>query len=77
VQPIIAAIRAWRSIFIGWNVGVRARDAFCLRRAQDFDKGVAAYQAGDFATALQEFLPLAEGRNSPSRLSLADRIANS
>jgi hypothetical protein len=42
--------------------------------AQDFDKGVAAYQAGDFATALQEFLPLAEGRNSPSRLSLADRI---
>jgi hypothetical protein len=28
--------------------------------AQDFDKGVAAYQAGDFATALEEWRPLAE-----------------
>ena len=28
--------------------------------AQDFDKGFAAYQAGNYATALQEFGPLAE-----------------
>jgi hypothetical protein len=28
--------------------------------AQDFDKGYAAYQAGDFVTALEEFQPLAE-----------------
>jgi hypothetical protein len=28
--------------------------------AQDFDKGMAAAQAGDFATALKEWRPLAE-----------------
>jgi TPR repeat protein len=28
--------------------------------AQDFDKGFAAYDAGDFATAVDEFRPLAE-----------------
>ena len=28
--------------------------------AADFDKGLAAYQAGDFATALAEWRPLAE-----------------
>ena len=29
-------------------------------QAADFDKGVAAYEAGDFATALAELAPLAE-----------------
>ena len=28
--------------------------------AQDFQKGFAAYNAGDYATALQEWTPLAE-----------------
>ena len=28
--------------------------------AQDFQKGVDAYEAGDYATALQEWRPLAE-----------------
>ena len=28
--------------------------------AQDFQKGFAAYKAGDYATALQEWTPLAE-----------------
>ena len=28
--------------------------------AQDFQKGSAAYQAGDYTTALQEWTPLAE-----------------
>ena len=28
--------------------------------AQDFQKGVAAYQSGDYVTALQEWRPLAE-----------------
>ncbi len=31
--------------------------------AQDFDKGVAAYDAGDYETALQELQPLAEQGN--------------
>jgi hypothetical protein len=30
--------------------------------AQDFQKGLAAYDTGDFATALQEWKPLAEDR---------------
>ena len=34
--------------------------AFTSLVAQDFQKGVAAYQAGDYATALQEWTPLAE-----------------
>ena len=29
--------------------------------AKDYNKGVAAYDAGDFKAALKEFLPLAEG----------------
>ena len=31
--------------------------------AQDFQKGLAAYNAGDYATALQEWKPLAEAGN--------------
>ena len=34
--------------------------AFTPVSAQDFQKGVAAYNAGDYTTALQEWPPLAE-----------------
>ena len=34
--------------------------AFTPLAAQDFQKGLAAYQAGDYAAALQEWTPLAE-----------------
>ena len=34
--------------------------AFTPLAAQDFQKGYDAYQAGDFATALQEWTPLAD-----------------
>ena len=34
--------------------------AFTPLAAQDYQKGLAAYQAGDYATALQEWRPLAE-----------------
>ena len=34
--------------------------AFTPVAAQDFQKGLAAYQAGDYAAALQEWTPLAE-----------------
>lgn len=34
--------------------------AFTPLAAQDFQKGMAAVQAGDFATAVQEWTPLAE-----------------
>lgn len=34
--------------------------AFTPLTAQDYDKGLAAYNAGDYATALQEWTPLAE-----------------
>ena len=38
--------------------------------AQDFQKGLAAAQAGDFATALQEWTPLAEAGNEVAQSNL-------
>ena len=35
--------------------------------AQDFQKGSAAYQAGDFATALQEWTPLADAGDATAQ----------
>ena len=37
--------------------------AFTPVTAQDYQKGYDAYQAGDYATALQEWRPLAEQGN--------------
>ena len=39
--------------------------------AQDFDVGLEAYTAGDYATALKEFQPLAEGGNVEAQYALA------
>ena len=44
--------------------------------AQDFQKGFAAYQAGDFATALQEWTPLAEQGNSTAQYALGVMYGN-
>ena len=38
--------------------------------AQDFQKGFAAYNAGDYATALQEWTPLAEAGDAPAQFHL-------
>ena len=38
--------------------------------AQDFEKGLAAAQAGDFATALQEWTPLAEAGDVDGQFNL-------
>ena len=38
--------------------------------AQDFNKGLAAAQAGDFATALKEWMPLAENGDNISQYNL-------
>ena len=38
--------------------------------AQDFDKGIAAYSAGDYATALQEWRPLAEQGDASAQFNL-------
>ncbi len=38
--------------------------------AQDFDKGLAAAQSGDYATALQEWRPLAELGNASAQSNL-------
>jgi TPR repeat protein len=38
--------------------------------AADFQKGVAAYESGDFATALQEWKPLAEQGHAEAQSSL-------
>lgn len=39
--------------------------------AQDFDLGLEAYTDGDYATALKEFQPLAEGGNVEAQYALA------
>ena len=39
-------------------------------QAQDYDKGVDAYRAGDYATALQEWRPLAEQGNAAAQNNL-------
>ena len=44
--------------------------------AQDINKGVEAYQAGDYATALKELKPYAEQGNAPAQLSLGVMYAN-
>jgi hypothetical protein len=36
----------------------------------DFDKGLAAYKSGDFATALGEWRPLAEQGDAVAQLNL-------
>ena len=38
--------------------------------AQDFQKGLAAAQAGDYATALQEWTPLAEAGDAAAQYNL-------
>jgi uncharacterized protein len=38
--------------------------------AQDFDKGLAAAQSGDFETALKEWRPLAEQGNADAQYNL-------
>ena len=38
--------------------------------AQDFQKGYEAYQIGDYATALKEWTPLAEGGDSVAQHNL-------
>ena len=44
--------------------------AFTSVAAQDFQKGYAAYQAGDYATAIQEWTPLAEAGNAVTQFML-------
>ena len=44
--------------------------AFTPVTAQDYQKGYDAYQAGDYATALQEWRPLAEQGNATAQFNL-------
>ena len=44
--------------------------------AQDFDKGLAAYQAGDYAVALQELRPLAKQGDAAAQYNLGRMYAN-
>jgi len=59
--------RTLASLFIGPSLIVgTATGAW----AQDFDKGMRAYKAGDFATALREWSPLAEQGDKTSQYNL-------
>ena len=44
--------------------------------AQDFQKGFAAYKAGDYATALQEWTPLAEAGDEVAQYNLGIMYEN-
>jgi TPR repeat protein len=44
--------------------------------AQDFDKGLVAYWAGDYATALQEWRPLAEQGSAQAQRNLGFMYSN-
>ena len=44
--------------------------------AQDFDAGVAAYNAGDYVTAVQEWRPLAEQGDASAQSNLGWMYAN-
>ena len=44
--------------------------------AQDFQKGFAAYNAGDYATALKEWRPLAEQGNADAQNNLGAMYDN-
>ena len=44
--------------------------------AQDFDKGLAAYRAGDYATAVQEWRPLAEQGEAIAQVNLGFMYEN-
>ena len=44
--------------------------------AQDFQKGLTAYQAGDYATALQEWKPLAEAGDAIAQYNLGVMYSN-
>ena len=44
--------------------------------AQDFQKGWTAYEAGDYATALQEWTPLAEAGGEVAQYNLAIMYGN-
>ena len=50
--------------------------AFTSVAAQDFSKGYAAYQAGDYATAIQEWTPLAEAGNAVTQFMLGIMYKN-
>jgi TPR repeat protein len=51
-------------------IGLMLTDGGGTVRAGPFDDGVAAYQRGDFATALRLFRPLAEQGNASAQSSL-------
>ena len=44
--------------------------------SQDFQKGLAAYEAGDYATALEEWRPLAEKGSAASQFNLGLMYGN-
>ena len=50
--------------------------AFTQVTAQDFNKGLEAAQAGDFATALKEWQPLAEQGNASAQYNLGLMYSN-
>ena len=62
-----------KAIVLGLSL-LLATDSVCS--AQDFDKGVAAYNAKDYATALKEWRPLAEKGDASAQYNLGLMYGN-
>ena len=61
MKKLIATVFLSIAIYLG-SVGVSA--------ATDFEKGLEAYDKGDFATALREWKPLAEQGDADAQFNL-------
>jgi uncharacterized protein len=60
-------MKSLRPILIAFALSLAA---IAPASAQDFQKGLDAYNRGDFATALREWRPLAEQRDATGQIAL-------
>ena len=61
-----------RTCILAISLGIAGSSAF----AQDFDKAMDAYDAGDYQTAVQQLLPLAEQGNANAQFGLGFMYGN-
>ena len=66
-QPILEVTAMTRITFA---IAAVLSLAFTPLAAQDFQKGLTAYNAGDFATAIQEWTPLAAAGDASAQYNL-------
>ena len=63
-------VTAWRRSMTRIALAVALAAAVAAAGRADFDSGAAAYRAGDFAAALEAFVPLAENGDARAQFTL-------